>query len=177
MTDLNNAQSDQSAFDNIVGVEPIPGPDVDPLEQLAHLVPALWRTMKRAAKSSEKLPVNESHVGILRMLIQYGELPPARLADLLNLARPTVSNLLKTLVSDGLVDRRIDPHDSRAFILNVTDSGRRVLEDFRADRVSVLREASENMSLSEREQLRASIPTLRHLLRELEFVASDKEAE
>ena len=35
--------------------EPIPGPNVEPAEQLAHLLPALWRTLKRAAGSERQL--------------------------------------------------------------------------------------------------------------------------
>lgn len=153
------------------GIEPIPPANVDPLEQLAHIVPALWRTIRRAARSSQDLPANESHVGILRMLITHGELTPAHLAELLNVARSTVSNLLKSMIGNGLVERRIDPTDTRVFLITATERGRSVLEAFRADRVSVIREACERMSADETAQLRGSVPALRRLLRELEVVA------
>lgn len=155
------------------GAEPIPGPDVDPIEQLAHLVPALWRTMKRASRIAVQLPANESQVTILRMLLLHGDLTPAQLADLLYIARPTVSNLLKDLVATGLVERRIADHDARSVVISATGAGHSVLDSFRSDRVAVLREAVADLPDDRRAALSASIPALRQLLRELETIADD----
>lgn len=155
------------------GVEPIPAPDADPIAQFAHLVPALWRTMKRASRVEGKLPANESQVTILRMLILHGDLTPAQLAELLRIARPTVSNLLKDLVSSGLVERRISEHDARSMLISATAEGRDVLQAFRKDRVAIVHAALDRLPAQEQEDLRRLMPTLRHLLRQLEVVADD----
>jgi DNA-binding MarR family transcriptional regulator len=177
MSDIDPTQSGIPVPED--GIEPIPGPDVDPVEQLAHLVPALWRTIKRAAGSADRLPANESQVTILRMLMLHGDLTPARLAELLYVARPTVSNLLKDLVAAGLVERRAAEHDARSVVVSATEAGRGVLAEFRSDRVRVLREAIDVLPADRAKTLRDGIPSLRLLLRELEVIAAaeDESAE
>lgn len=154
--------------------EPIPGPNVDPAEQLAHLVPALWRTLKRAAgPSEEELPANESQVTILRLVVLRGGLTPAQLADELHVARSTVSNLLKGLVRDRLVERRTATHDARVVTIVPTDKGRAILETFRQDRTAVLRAAlegfPEHAHAIDAEEL---VVDLRRLLGRLEALAA-----
>lgn len=155
------------------GAEPIPGADVDPIAQFAHLVPALWRTMRRAARAEGSLPANESQVTILRLLLLHGDLSPAQLADLLRIARPTVSNLLRDLVASGLVERRIAEHDARSMVISVTSAGRDVLETFREERVALLGSALGRMSDEDQTRLTAAMPALRSLLRQLERVADE----
>jgi DNA-binding MarR family transcriptional regulator len=124
--------------------EPVPGPASAPVEQLAHLVPALWRTMKRASRAGElELPGNESQVTILRLVVRFDGLTTAQLADMLSIARSTLSNLLKDLVRTGLVERQMSPEDARRITIVPTAKGRRVLEEFRHDRAELLRSALE----------------------------------
>jgi DNA-binding MarR family transcriptional regulator len=155
------------------GVEPIPSPDADPIAQFAHLVPALWRTMRRASQVEGKLPANESQVTILRMLILHGDLTPAQLSEYLRIARPTVSNLLKDLVASGLIERRISEQDARSMVISATREGREVLQAFRDDRVTMLRLALERLPEDERSDIDRIMPALRHLLRQLEAVADE----
>src|SRR5438309_1810880 len=84
-----------------------------PEVQLSHLLPALWKALTRATRGSEQLPAIESQVSILRRLVDAGPMAPAQLADELYLARPTISNLLRGLEADGLVDRSPALHDGR----------------------------------------------------------------
>ncbi|HEY0119396.1 MAG TPA: MarR family transcriptional regulator [Cellulomonas sp.] len=153
--------------------EPVPGPNVDAAEQLAHLVPALWRTLKRAAgDSEEQLPTKESQVTILRLVILRGALTPAQLAYELHVARSTVSNLLKGLVRDRLVERRTAPQDARVVTITATEKGRAILETFRQDRTAALRTAIESFPeyahVIDADEL---VVTLRRLLARLEAVA------
>lgn len=122
--------------------EPVPGPASAPVEQLAHLVPALWRTMRRASQAGEQeLPGNESQVTILRLVVRTGGMTTAQLSEQLSVARSTVSNLLKGLVRAALVERVMSPDDARRITIVPTDKGRLVLEEFRQDRAAVLRKA------------------------------------
>lgn len=156
-------------------IEPIPDPDVDFVEQFIHLVPALWRTMKRAAVSGQDLPANESQVTILRFVIHHGRLTPAQLADIMHLARPTISNLLKGLVAGGLVERVVSQRDARVMSVVPTDKGRALLARFRSDRADTVRSGFDGLEDAEREALLAAGPALRHLLRNLEQLADEIE--
>ena len=69
------------------------------------------------------MPALESQVQILRKLVASGELSSARLAEELRLARPTVSNSLRGLVADGLVQRERSTADGRSVLLQATTRG------------------------------------------------------
>jgi DNA-binding MarR family transcriptional regulator len=159
--------------DGIDGAEPLPSPEADPVVQLAHLIPALWRTMRRATRTATQLPANESQVTILRMLVLTGDRSPSELADQLHIARPTLSNLLKDLVRTNLVARHAAEGDNRSFVLSATPAGREVLETFRRDRAEALRSALARLPAEEQERVRLGVPALRHLQRELEVVADE----
>lgn len=154
--------------------EPLPSPSVDPVEQLAHLVPALWRTLTRASRSAQEMPANESQVSILRRVVAVGSLSPTQLADDLHIARPTVSNLLKGLVALGMVERRPLESDARAVVVVATDYGRTVLESFRRDRAEVLRDGLGDLDATDSAAIIAAIPSLRQLLRRLEVTAAEE---
>ncbi|MGC3992845.1 MAG: MarR family winged helix-turn-helix transcriptional regulator [Propionicimonas sp.] len=154
--------------------EPVPGPASAPVEQLAHLVPALWRTMKRASRAAElELPGNESQVTILRLVVRFDGLTTAQLADSLSVARSTVSNLLKGLVHSGLVQRLVAPDDARRVTIVPTEKGRRVLEEFRHDRTAVLAAALEGGPDQPAMDAARLAGELRQLLRRLEGLVQE----
>jgi len=136
-------------------------------------MPALWRTLMRATRSSERVPAIESQVSILRKLVSVGPMTPAQLADELHLARPTISNLIKGLQADGIVERRPSDTDGRSVVLAASPLGREILETFRRGRAEVLREAMNNLGRADRERIATALPSLESLLRELEFLAGD----
>jgi len=159
------------------GSEPLPSPESDVASQLAHLIPAMWRTIRRATRTETRLPANESQVTILRLLLLYGEQSPSELATALGVARPTLSNLLKDLVNQHLVVRRVPGHDHRSAMVSATEAGREVLETFRRERADTLRAALDNLPDDEQDAIRASVAALRHLERHLETFVQEATAE
>jgi len=155
------------------GSEPLPSPESDVASQLAHLIPAMWRTIRRVTRTATHLPANESQVTILRLLLLYGEQSPSELATALGVARPTLSNLLKDLVNQHLVVRRVPGHDHRAAMVSATEAGRAVLETFRRERADALRTALESLPDDEQAAIRASVVALRHLERHLETLIQE----
>ena len=163
-------------IDEDAGAEPLPGRESDPAVQLAHLIPALWRTMRRASRTATRLPANESQVLILRLLVSQGAMSPSRLAEELGIARPTVSNLLRDMVRTGLVARTTAVDDHRSIVISATSDGQDILETFRRDRAEALRAAIELIPLEDQEQLKLGVGALRHLQRQLEAVADAQAA-
>jgi DNA-binding MarR family transcriptional regulator len=141
---------------------------VDAPKQLAHLLPALWRGVYDATKGSEDMPALESQVQILRKLVASGELSSARLAEELRLARPTVSNSLRGLVADGLVQRERSTADGRSVLLQATTRGQDVLYAFRQGRADVLAEVLAELPADDQSRLLAALPSLDLLLERLE---------
>jgi DNA-binding MarR family transcriptional regulator len=141
--------------------------------ELAHLIPALRKVMGKAIPASQALPVLESQVSILRLLIDEGPMSPATVADSLRLARPTISNLVTDLVYDGLVERRPSQFDGRSVLLAPTDHGRAVLESFREGRVRMLASALEAVPAEDLDRLVDALPALVTLLEEFEHIADE----
>lgn len=134
-----------------------------PPKQLAHLFRRSGERFTRATRAAQDIPAVESHVDVLRALLAFGPLSSASLAAELRLARPTVSNLLKEMVPAGLVQRRSDPADGRAVIVEVTARGRQGMETFRDDRAVVIARALDELPGTERAAVIAALPALRSM--------------
>jgi len=81
-----------------------------------------------------------------------GPLEAKKAAELTGMSRAAVSNLLKTLVADGLLERAPGEHDGRSVLLSLTERGQaEMIEVFRAQNerehewASVLTEAEQRI--------------------------------
>lgn len=110
----------------------------------------------------------ESQVTVLRRLVAVGARTPAQLADDLHLARTTISNLIRGLVADGMVERVASETDGRSVTIVPTERGRSVLERFRRGRVDALIEALGGMPTEDRERLLEALPAFDLLCSRLE---------
>lgn len=89
------------------------------LERLGEVARAMrWQQASEAGLSALQLR-------ILGFIAAHPEVGVARLADELQIGRPTVSESVKALVEQGLVERRPDPNDGRGHVLRLKPAGRR----------------------------------------------------
>lgn len=98
----------------------------------------------------------------LRILAREGE--PLRMRDLsemLGVAARTTTAIVDGLERDGLVERVRHPEDRRAFLLTLTESGRRHHTEAEAEDARALAVATGPLSSVEREQLRALLAKMR----------------
>jgi DNA-binding MarR family transcriptional regulator len=129
----------------------------------------LWRTLVRTTRAAEHLPeLPESQVDALRALTRAGSMTPGELAEELRLARPTVSNIVRDLTADGLVERRRSGADGRSAILVPTPRAREILDSFARARVDVIETILARVDPSDRRSIEQSIPALHRLLAELD---------
>jgi DNA-binding MarR family transcriptional regulator len=132
-----------------------------PEDQLSGLLRSVWRAVVRATRSTEHLPaLPEAQAVLLQRLIAAGPLSPARLADDLRLARPTVSNLVRDLIAGGFLAREPSAKDGRSVLLVPTDQARKVVDAFGRGRVEVLGVAMAKLTPEERAVLIAALPVL-----------------
>lgn len=146
--------------------------------QFAELLRDIWRSVTRATRSMGDLPtLPPSHAAALRALLASKGLTPTQLAAELRLSRPTISELIRRLENDGLVDRMPSATDGRSVVLMPTARARYVHRAFRSGVVGVVAEAFEHLPAEEAEHLLSAIPTLTHLLEQIEKTADRIEAE
>ncbi len=83
---------------------------------------------------------------------------PGALAAHLNLARSTVSNLIKAMVDAGLVERSVSSDDLRGAALAASPKALRLLSDYDAASSKVLSDAFDELTEDSRRTLDAALP-------------------
>jgi DNA-binding MarR family transcriptional regulator len=80
-------------------------------------------------------------------------LTPTHLSRFQNVSKNTISSLLRGLEEQGLIQRTLDPKDRRLFRIQLTEYGRRTVEEEAPPRIRHLNELASGLSPLEKEQL------------------------
>ncbi|MCA9868045.1 MAG: MarR family transcriptional regulator [Anaerolineales bacterium] len=67
------------------------------------------------------------HLFFAEEMGERAELNPSEISDRQGVSRNTMSAFIRSLEEEGLVERRLDPHDRRRFNISLTESGRDVV--------------------------------------------------
>ena len=155
------------------------GPVGDDESRLAAVISPLRRTLLAAARERAGLPeIPDAQIEVVRALLPStgaagptgstgstgsAERGPAELAEALHLSRSTVSNLLRAMEADGLVERRRAAGDGRRII--VVASARAIDLFHRFDQAAgdLLREALQALDPADREAVAGAVPALERL--------------
>ena len=86
-------------------------------------------------------PLSQSKVQVLRLLAHRGGQTSGQVARFLNISRPSVTQLIDSLVESGLVTRRVAADDRREVALDVTKRGRQRFQAVRREQRHLLRSA------------------------------------
>ena len=78
--------------------------------------------------------INPSHFRALRVLNRHGTMRLSDLSDHLHIAPRSATEVVDALEARGLVERRPDPSDRRATLVELTGQGTGVLDAIRAAR-------------------------------------------
>lgn len=103
--------------------------------------------------SSGDLDLDRSAYGILGRLHDEGPQRIGLLAATFGLDPSTITRQVQALERAALVQRRVDPHDRRASILDLTDEGRDVLSRTRSYRRERLEEVLHDWTEEDRQEL------------------------
>lgn len=85
----------------------------------------------RAVETAVDEPMSTSKVQLLRLLGTQGAQTSGQVARFIGVSRPAITQLIDSLVKDGLVSRRATPEDRRKVVVKLTKRG---TETFRAVR-------------------------------------------
>lgn len=96
----------------------------------------------------------------MRALTDRPSMSPGALAAHLNLARSTVSNLIKAMVDAGLVERSISSGDLRSATLTASPKAVHLLAEYDAVSSQVLSDALDELTPDHRRALSAALPAL-----------------
>jgi DNA-binding MarR family transcriptional regulator len=132
--------------------------------RLASVISPLRRTLLAAARAAEHLPeIPDAQIEIIRALPRGTVAGPGELAERLGLSRPTVSNLLTTMESAGLVERRRSPANQRRVEVLATAKALDLFDRFDLASGKLVAGAAATLSAADRSALAAAVPALERL--------------
>ncbi len=96
---------------------------------------AFWAVARQLREVSQETlapwDISPSHLRALRVLRRHGVMRLSELSDRLHIAPRSTTEVIDALESRGLVQRRPDPGDRRATLVEVTGHGASVLDAIR----------------------------------------------
>jgi DNA-binding MarR family transcriptional regulator len=99
---------------------------------------AFWSVARRLRETSQETlapwDITPAYLRALRVLSRHGEMRLSELSDHLRIAPRSATEVVDALEARGLVQRRPDPGDRRAILVEVTGPGASVLDAIRAAR-------------------------------------------
>ena len=128
---------------------------------LGYLIHDVARLLKRRfAENTRQYGLTMPQWRVLAQLKRNGELSQVALANLVESDPMTVSRIVERLESAGLVSRIVDPNDSRAKLVRLTDAARHLFEEIRPAGIALYEGALEGLSDAERTALLAALKTI-----------------
>ena len=105
--------------------------------------------------------ITPSHLRALRVLGRHGAMHMSRLSEHLHIAARAATEVVDALESRGLVERRPDPADRRATLVELTSQGSGVLDAIRAARGTEAERVFDRLSPADRTSLARILRRLR----------------
>lgn len=126
---------------------------------------AFWSVARRLREMSQETlapwDITPSHLRALRALKRHGLMRLSELSDHLHIAPRSTTEVVDALESRGLVQRRPDPGDRRATLVEVTEHGASVLDAIRAARGTETERVFGRLSQTDRAHLARILRKLR----------------
>ncbi len=134
------------------------------VDTAATLRPVLLRLnnlIRRQVPSVELTPAQST---ALTTVVDHGPLRMGELAEREQVRMPTATSIIRRVERLGLVRRRPDPEDGRAVLVEVTESGRDLLDRVALERNELLAAMLAELDDEERGAIAAAVPALTALL-------------
>ena len=126
---------------------------------------AFWSVARQLRETSQETlapwDITPSHLRALRVLSRRGMMRLSELSESLHIAPRSATEVVDALQARGLVQRRPDPGDRRATLVEVTERGAGVLDAIRAARGTETERAFGRLSETDRAQLARILRKLR----------------
>jgi DNA-binding MarR family transcriptional regulator len=134
-------------------------------ENLGSMVADISRLIRRSFDERARgIGVTRPQWRVLTVLLRNEGINQGGLADLLEVEPITLCRMVDRLQEAGLVERRADPDDRRAWQLYLTGKARELLSQLRPLAESMFDEALDGLSGAEQAKLMASLERIRQNL-------------
>jgi DNA-binding MarR family transcriptional regulator len=121
------------------------------------LVEAFWSVARQLREMSQQIlapwDITPSHFRALRVLKRHGVMRLSDLSEHLHIAARSATEVVDALESRGLVERRADPGDRRATLVELTGQGTSILDAIHAARGTEAERVFGRLSQADRDHL------------------------
>jgi DNA-binding MarR family transcriptional regulator len=129
-------------------------------ELAAILRPSLLRLTRQIRLQRVDTSVTLTQLSAMVALEKNGAMSPGELAAYERVQPPSMTKVLANLEERGLVHRSVHPTDRRQAVIEISDSGRDLIESERRSRDLWFTAQLENLSAEEQAVLRSVVPVL-----------------
>lgn len=130
-------------------------------QQLRPMLPRLYHLSRRRIPGWD---LTASQSSVMSTLVDRGPLRMGELAALEGVQLPSATSVVNGLVKLGLVERRADPADRRAVVIDLTGKGRRQVDELVERRNHSFALLLERLPEEDRRLLRDAVPAVTRLL-------------
>ena len=127
---------------------------------------AFWAVARRLREMSQESlapwDITPAHLRALRVLKRHGPMRLSELSEHLQIVPRSTTQVADALESRGLIERRPDPGDRRATLVEVTGHGVSVLDAIRAARGTEAGRVFGRLSTTDRAHLARILPKLQN---------------
>ena len=138
------------------------GQETGPDETLAEAFRSVARQLRETSQETlAPWDISPSHFRALRVLKRHGVMRLSDLSEHLHIAARSTTEVVDTLESRDLVERRTDPGDRRATLVELTEHGTSILDAIRAARGTEAERVFGRLSQTDRAHLARILRKLR----------------
>lgn len=131
-------------------------------DSLGFLLADVSRLMRRNFdQRARSIGVTRNQWRVLTLLVRHEGSNQGNLADLLEVEPITLCRMVDRLQESGLVERRPDPQDRRAWRLFLTPTSRPLLDELRGHAAALFCDATTGLSETQQSELHAALDTIR----------------
>ena len=117
------------------------------------LMRARERVMSPIREMLAKSEITEQQWRILRALSEYGEMDSTSLASRSALLTPSLTRIINSMLSKGLVTQRRDAQDKRRQRIDITTKGQMIIDDNLAEATSIMQTVKQTLGTDNYEKL------------------------
>lgn len=136
-------------------------------DEVTRLKVALARISRLVDRQVSGDGLTRTQLSVLGTVARTGPLRLGALAETEGLNPTMLSRVVGKLEADGLFERSTDPGDRRAARVRVTEAGELLHRRLRGERTRLFTDALARLPLAEAQALRAALPAIESLAREI----------
>ena len=140
-------------------------------EDLFSIPPLIGRSVRRKLLRAALVDMHEGilppHLEIMKILEEAGTLHVAEISDKLQIPRPQMTHLIDRLAVMGIVERKTDPTDRRAYDITLTVGGKKILKKHDRMMRGAIKTTLSDLTEEDLEEMSVALRKLRDILSRL----------